>query len=52
MNKIIHKDKCGFWIFVRYSMIVEDDDEGLTEVVVDKYTYMNYNIGDTYEKIS
>ena len=36
MNKIIHKDKCGFWILVRYSMIVEDENEGLTEVIVDK----------------
>jgi hypothetical protein len=52
MNKIIHKDKCGFWIFVRYSMIVEDENEGLTEVVVDKNTYMKYNIGDIYGKIS
>ena len=51
MNKVIHKDKCGFWIFVRYSMIVEDESEGLTEVVVDKATYMKYNIGDTYEKM-
>jgi len=53
MNKIIHKDTCGFWIFKnRYSMIVEDENEGLTEIVVDKETFNKYNIGDTYEKIS
>ena len=52
MNKIIHKDVCGFWIFKRYSMIVEDKNEGLTEVIVDKATYERYNIGDKYEKIS
>ena len=52
MNKIIHKDKCGFWIFVRYSMIVEDENEGLTEVIVDKKTFNIYNVGDNYEKIS
>ena len=49
--KIIHKDECGFWIFKRYSFIIEDQDEGLTEVVVDKQTYDGYNIGDKYEKI-
>jgi len=52
MNKIIHKATCGFWIFTRYSMIVEDENEGLTEIVVDKTTYQTYNIGDKYEKIS
>ena len=52
MNKIIHKDAWGFWIFTRYSMILEDENEGLTEVLVDKQTFNNYNIGDTYEKIS
>jgi len=52
MNKIIHKDKCGFWILVRYSIIVEDENEGLTEVIVDKETFSKYNVGDTYEKIS
>ena len=53
MNKIIHKDVCGFWIFKnRYSMIIEDENEGLTEVLVDKQTFNRYNIGDIYEKIS
>ena len=53
MNKIIHKDFCGFWIFKnRYSIILEDKNEGLTEAIVDKQTYMKYNIGDTYEKRS
>ncbi len=52
MNKVIHKDKCGFWILVRYSMIVEDENEGLTEVIVDKETFNKYNVGDNYEKIS
>ena len=53
MNKIIHKDVCGFWIFKnRYSMIVEDEHEGLTEIVVDKKTFDKYNVGDKYEKIS
>ena len=53
MNKIIEKSFCGFWIFKnRHSMIVEDENEGLTEVVVDKLTFERYNIGDKYEKIS
>ena len=53
MNKIIEKSFCGFWIFKnRYSLILEDENEGLTEVIVDKDTYNNYNIGDAYEKIS
>ncbi len=33
-------------------MIVEDKNEGLTEVVVDKAAFERYNIGDIYEKIS
>ena len=52
MNKVIHKDKCGFWILVRYSMIVEDEHESLTEVIVNKETFDKYNVGDIYEKIS
>ena len=53
MNKIIEKSFCGFWIFEnRYSMIVEDENEGLTDVIVDKSTFERYNIGDKYEKIS
>lgn len=52
MNKIIHKDVWGFWIFKRYSVIVEDENEGLTELPVDKKTFDKYNIGDQYEKIS
>ena len=53
MNKIIHKDVCGFWIFKnRYSMIVEDENGGLIEIVVNKKTFDKYNVGDKYEKIS
>lgn len=49
MKKIIHKDFCGFWIFKnRYSMIVEDANEGLIEIIVDKETYNKYNVGDFY----
>ena len=52
MNKIVEKSFCGFWIFKnRYSMILEDENEGLTEIIVDKVTYDSYNIGDKYEKI-
>ena len=51
MNKIIHKDVCGFWIFKRYSMIVEDKFEGLTEVIVDEDTFLKFNVGDEYRHI-
>lgn len=47
--KIIHKDVWGFWIFKRYSLIVEDENESLTEIIVDKETWMKYNIGNHYE---
>lgn len=44
--KIIHKDKWGFWIFTRYSFILEDENESITEIVVDKNKWQKYNIGD------
>jgi hypothetical protein len=47
--KIYHKDVWGFWIFKRYSFYVEDESESLTEILVDKKTWMWYNIGDKYE---
>lgn len=52
MNKVIHKEAWGFWIFTRYSMILEDENEGLTEIPIDKQTFDKYNVGDIYEKIS
>jgi hypothetical protein len=52
MNKVVYKEAWGFWIFKRYLMIVEDENESLTEIPVDKETFNSYNIGDTYEKIS
>lgn len=52
MNKVIYKETWGFWIFKRYSMIIEDENESLTEIIVDKATFKKYNIGDEYEKIS
>jgi hypothetical protein len=47
--KIYHKDAWGFWFLKRYSFYVEDESEGLTEILVDKYTWMKYNVGDYYE---
>ncbi len=47
--KIYHKDVWGFWFFKRYSFYVEDESEGLTEILVDKYTCMRYNVGEYYE---
>ena len=47
--KIYHKDVWGFWFFKRYSLYVEDESEGLMEVMVDKYTWMQYDVGDYYE---
>jgi hypothetical protein len=47
--KIYHKDVWGFWFFKRYSFYVEDESEGLTEILVDKNTWMRYNVGDFYE---
>jgi hypothetical protein len=44
--KIIHKDKWGFWIFTRYSFIVEDENDSITEIVVDKSRWEKYTIGD------
>jgi hypothetical protein len=46
---IYYKDVYGFWFFKRYSFYVEDESEGLTEIIVDKHTWTQYNIGDTYE---
>jgi len=47
--KIYHKDILGFWFFKRYSFYVKDESEGLIEVLVDKNTWLRYNIGDIYE---
>jgi hypothetical protein len=44
--RIISKDKWGFWIFVRYSFIVEDQNDSITEIVVDKSRWEKYTIGD------
>ena len=48
--KVYHKDSWGFWIFARYSLYVQDADDGLTELLVDKNTWSRYNIGDYYIK--
>ena len=47
--KIYYKESWGFWIFKYYSFYVEDSNEGLTEILIDKNTWNRYNIGDTYE---
>ena len=47
--KIYQKDVWGFWIFKRYSLFLEDDTEGLREILVDKKTWEFYNVGDYYE---
>lgn len=47
--KIIHKDKWGFWFFVRYSFYIEDDNEGITEIYVDKKTWQKFNVGDYFD---
>jgi hypothetical protein len=46
--KIIHKDSWGFWFFKRYSLIVEDENESLTEVIVSKTVWEKFKIGDFY----
>ena len=47
--KIYFKESWGFWIFKYYSFYVEDSNEGLTEILIDKNTWNRYNIGDYYE---
>jgi len=47
--KIIQKDCWGFWIFKRYSFILEDEEEGLTEVVVPKYIWENSSVGNYFD---
>jgi hypothetical protein len=47
--KIYHKDSWGFWIFKRYSLFIEDENEGLTEILVDKNTWTQLSVGDVYE---
>lgn len=49
LMKIYYKETWGFWIFKRYSFYVRDEQEGLTEILVDKNTWQSYDIGDTYE---
>jgi len=48
--KIYHKDSWGFWIFTRHSLYVQDEEESLTELIVDKSTWSAYNVGDYYTK--
>ena len=48
--KIILKDKWGFWFFKRYSFYIEDEDEGITEVFVNKSTWDRLNVGDYFDK--
>jgi hypothetical protein len=47
--KIYHKDKWNFLFFNRYSFYIEDESEGLVEIIVDKKTWEKYNVGDYYE---
>jgi hypothetical protein len=47
--KIYFKETWGFWFFKRYSFYVQDEQEGLTEILVDKNTWQSYDIGDPYE---
>jgi hypothetical protein len=47
--KIIHKDYWGFWIFKRYSFILENEEESLTEIVVKKEVWEKWNVGDLYD---
>jgi hypothetical protein len=46
---IYYKDVWGFWFLKRYSFYVEDESGGLTEILVDRNTWVRYNIGDFYE---
>ena len=48
--KIYHKQKWGFLFFKRYSFFLEDESEGLIEVLVDEKTWNFYNIGDFFER--
>jgi hypothetical protein len=50
--KIYHKDKWNFLFFKRYSLYVEDESEGLTEIVVTKEIWEKYNVGDYYEPVN
>lgn len=47
--RIIHKSNWGFWISSRYSFILEDEEESLTEIVVNKKTFNKFNVGDYYD---
>lgn len=47
--KIYHKDVWDFWFLKRYSFYVEDEEQSLTEIIVDKNTWCRYNVGDIYE---
>jgi hypothetical protein len=47
--KIVYKDKWGFWFFVRYNFILEDEDESLTELTVPKDVWLKFNVGDCYD---
>ncbi len=47
--KIIYKDKWGFWFLARYTFILEDEEESLTELVVSKEQWLKFNVGDFYD---
>lgn len=47
--KIIHKDKWGFWFFKRYTFILEDEEESLTEIVVKRDVWLRFDVGDYYD---
>jgi hypothetical protein len=46
--KIYYKDVWGVWLFKRYCFYVEDESGGLTEIIVDKIVWNQYNVGDIY----
>jgi len=46
--RIIHKDCWGIWIFKRYTFILENEEESLTEIVVSKDVWEKYNVGDQF----
>jgi hypothetical protein len=51
MMRIIGKDKWGFWFFTRYSFYVEDKDEGITEVFVNRETWEDFGVGDYQDPV-
>lgn len=47
--RIIHKDKWGFWFFIRYSFYMEDENEGITEYLVDRDIWNRFDVGDYFD---